>query len=78
MLSLHSYLVSKALDAKDLPFYALIASAMRKADTDNLARLRAAFPEVWSDLYRRYNAPGGILPEDGVDDPSSVPWEVSI
>jgi hypothetical protein len=33
---------------------------MRKADTENLAKLCAVFPEVWDELYERYNAPGGL------------------
>ena len=45
----------------DEPFYALIMAAMRRADTDNAALLKAAFPEVWDELYARYHAPGGRL-----------------
>lgn len=46
----------------DPPFYAIIMAAMRKADTQNLAKLRRAFPDVYQDLFDRYNAPGGYLP----------------
>ena len=46
-------------------FYGLIMAAMRRADTVNLAALRAAFPQVWAELDARYNAPGGVLPGDG-------------
>ena len=61
-LSLHAYDVSRELDRRDLPVSALIAAAMRKADTGNLELLREAFPRVWADLDARYNAPGGLLP----------------
>ncbi len=63
-MSLYDYEVSRELEAHDLPFYALIMAAMRRADTDNLDLLRAAFPEVWAELSARYHAPGGMLPGD--------------
>lgn len=59
---------SRKLAAMDWPFYALIMAAMRKADTDNLERLRAAFPRVWSEFWDRYHAPGGVLPDEGEND----------
>lgn len=45
-------------------FYALLSAAMRRADSANADRLRAAFPGVWSDLQARYDSPGGYLPGD--------------
>jgi hypothetical protein len=48
----------------DLPFYALIMTAMRQADTRNLAHLQRAWPQVWEELKLRYNAPGGFLTEE--------------
>ena len=62
----HAYLVSQELAAKDHPFYALIMAAMRKADTDNTAKLKAAWPEVWKELMLRYHAPGGALTSNEV------------
>jgi len=44
------------------PFYALIMAAMRQADTDNLERLKEAFPDVWAELSTRYMREGGFLP----------------
>jgi hypothetical protein len=65
-MSLHSYHVSLKLLKNDPPFCSLIMAALRKADTRNLAILSRAFPEVWTELDRRYNAPRlGVLPEDG-------------
>ena len=49
------------------PFYALIMAAARSADTDNMAKLEAAWPEVIDQLQRRYNAGGGILDGDCLD-----------
>ena len=64
LLDWHNYQAAKKLQAEDAPFYGLIAAAMWRADTFNAMRLRAAFPEVWDDLQRRYDSPGGFLPED--------------
>lgn len=63
-MSLYDYQVSKELGARDIPFYALIMAAMRKADTTNEILLRSAFPETWRELQQRYHAPGGILPDE--------------
>lgn len=67
-MSLHGYHVSKKLAAGDPPFYSLIMAAMRKADTENLMKLQLAFPDVWIELQRRYDAPLGVLPEDKIRD----------
>jgi len=62
-MSQYDYLKSMEIAAKDYPFYALIMAAMRKADDINGGKLKAMFPEVWQELRKRYNAPGGILDE---------------
>ena len=71
-LNLIDYELSKRLAAMDLPFHALIAAAARKADTENSFKLRSVFPKLISDLERRYNSPGGMLPEDEIRDPEST------
>jgi hypothetical protein len=58
-MSYHEYVVSKELHGA--PFYALIMAAMRQADTFNTEKMRAAWPDVWDELYARYHAPGGVL-----------------
>jgi hypothetical protein len=63
-MSHHDYEVSKLISSHDYPFYALIMAAMRQADTDNAESLRKAFPDVRAELQARYDAPGGILPEE--------------
>lgn len=60
-MSWHEYEISKSIDRLDPPFYALIMSAMRKADPLNLAALQQVWPSVWDELDARYNAPGGFL-----------------
>lgn len=65
-MSLYDYKMSQQISARDYPFYSLIMAAMRQADTPNIAKLRVMFPEIWSELDRRYHARGGVLPEDGV------------
>jgi hypothetical protein len=71
-MSLHSYQVSRALSRVDRPFSAYIMAAMRKADPDNLAKLQAAFPEIWAELDARYNAPLGFLDGEGPPNPAWV------
>lgn len=63
-MSLHDYEVSKEIAAEDYPFYALVMAAIRQADTDNLVRLRTAFPNTYGEMMARYRAPGGIIPSD--------------
>ena len=53
----YEYKQSLEIAAQDYQFYALIAAAMRQADTDNLERLQSAFPEVWASLQKWYNSP---------------------
>lgn len=60
-MSLQDYHQSLALEAKGIPFYALLMTAMRVADSDNLIKLRRAFPFVYDELQARYNAPCGCL-----------------
>ncbi len=56
-MSRYDYIVSQRI-TYDYSFHALLMAAMRRADTANLAKLTAAFPDVWVELGRRYNAPG--------------------
>jgi len=70
-MSLHEYLCSQTISSHDPPWHALLFSLMRKADTTNSAKLKAAWPEQWEELQRRHNAPGGVLPEDDLD-PAAV------
>jgi hypothetical protein len=49
---------------EDLPFYGILQGLMRLADSDNLMRLQLMWPDVWSDLKARYDAPDGRLPFD--------------
>ena len=59
-MSIIEYRESQFLECEG-SFNGLLMEAMRKADTDNLEKLKAAFPEVWAELQQRYNAPGGAL-----------------
>ena len=65
-MSYHEYLAAKELARADAPFYALIMAAMWRADSDNVEKLRAAWPEVWDEVYARYHAPGGLLEGEAV------------
>jgi len=68
-MSLREYQESREISKSDPQFCALIMAAMRKADDKNLAKLRAAWPEVWDELSARYNAPGGFLSPDEIPVP---------
>ena len=59
-MSRHDYIESRVIAEQDHGFYALIMAAMRKADTVNSFRLKEAFPDTWTELHDRYNAPGGL------------------
>lgn len=61
-MSRYEYEESRRIVAGDPSFRALVMAAMRRADTANLERLRAAFPEIHAELSARYDAPGGVLP----------------
>ncbi|MDD5045156.1 MAG: hypothetical protein PHG51_06430 [Candidatus Omnitrophica bacterium] len=71
-MSLYDYKIGAkiCLDYGDDEFYGIIQAAMRMADTDNLEKLKAAFPEVWADLQARYKAPGGKLAGDPEETPA--------
>jgi len=64
----HQYEASKEIctlrHENNWPYYALIMAAMRDGDTMNRAKLKAAFPDIWQDLWERYDAPGGVLDGD--------------
>lgn len=66
-MSLYDYRQSISISSQDHPFYAIIMTAMRQADDDNVEILREAFPEVWDELNERYNAPGGLIGEEVKD-----------
>jgi len=63
-MSHYDYRRSIQIAIQNEPFYALIMAAMRQADTNNLERLREAFPAVYDELVQRINAPNGVLPEE--------------
>jgi hypothetical protein len=63
-MSLYSYLESKGISEQGHDFDALIMAAMRKADDVNVELLKAAYPEIWEELFARYYADGGILSGD--------------
>ena len=63
-MSHYDYKKSQEIAAEGYPFYALIMAAMRQADTDNTMKLHRAFPEIYSELWERYNAPGGLVKDE--------------
>lgn len=65
-MSYSDYKLSQKLELEidDDNYYALIMTAMRKADDTNRAKLQKMWPEVWEELQARYWAPGGLLREE--------------
>lgn len=75
-MSHFDYEESIRIAAQDHSFKALIMAAMRKADTNNMAKLTRAFPDIRDELLDRYNAPGGLLPgERNAKDSTGGPEE---
>jgi len=56
--------ISKGEGVIDPSIYALIMSAMRKADSSNTKKLKGAYPELWEELNLRYNSPGGFVSKE--------------
>ena len=71
-MSKYDYDMSRQLVRDEPPFYALVMAAMRAADSENIERLRSAFPDVYEELVSRYNAPGGVLASDRPADQHSA------
>lgn len=63
-MSYHEYAVSREITGEDYPFYGLIMAAMRQADSSNVLKLQAMWPDVHRELLARYNAPGGLLEDE--------------
>jgi len=67
-VTLHDYLTSRRISELDPSITALIMAALRKADTANEAKLRAAWPDLCAEAKYRYWSGGGLLPgEPGYD-----------
>ena len=51
-MSLHDYRIGLQVERKytDDDFYGIVQGLMRMADTDNLNKLKAAFPNTWNEL----------------------------
>jgi hypothetical protein len=62
-LNQYEYRKSLEISAYGYPFYALLAALMRDADTDNLEKLRSAFPGIYESLVRWTKTPGAYLDE---------------
>jgi hypothetical protein len=58
------YKISQVLSSKDVPFYALLFSLIRKADSNNLHKLESVFPDEVAEFKKRYMAPAGALTND--------------
>lgn len=64
MISYYDYEMSKRIAGEEYPFYALLAALIRQADSYNLVRLEAVFPEAVAEFRQRYHNPGGMSDEE--------------
>ena len=71
-MSYHEYLAAKVLLRLDPPFYALLMAAMQRCDSENEAKLRMMWPDLWDETYARYHAPGGALEGEAVYEGEAV------
>jgi hypothetical protein len=60
-MGIYEYRESLEISKGDPGFYALLFSLIRKADSSNLSRLTAMWPDEVAEMKERYNAPGGVL-----------------
>lgn len=45
----------------EFTFRSWIMALCRNADTENTLVIQRCWPDIWTEMYTRYNAPGGIL-----------------
>ncbi len=60
----YDVIVARELCKKHYPPEALIMDLMRRADDENIQRLKRCFPTIYAEFVARYYAPGGILESD--------------
>lgn len=63
-MSHYDYVTSREIAKGDPPFAALVMAALRKADSENYARITEAFPEITAEFRYRYWSSGGYLPDE--------------
>ena len=63
-MSHYAYMESSRISVNDPPFSAIIYAAIRKGDTVNQEKIKAAWPEEYEEFWLRFNAPGGFLPRE--------------
>ena len=63
-MSLYDYRMSQRISAEDPSFETQIMAAYRKADTWNARAIQAQWPNTVAELQARYDAPGGLLPDE--------------
>ena len=61
------YKAGLALAKADADFYGLIVAAILRADSNNAAKIRAAWPDVYDVTEQRYHGPGGYISTDSDD-----------
>ncbi len=70
-----TYWAAREIAAKGYSFYALLQATIRRADSDNLSKLKAIWPEVVAEIQARYVSPGGYL--EGEEVPDDFPFQMT-
>lgn len=60
-MSHYDYELSIRISTRDEPFYALLFALMRRADSENLEKIKDTWPIESQEFYERYVSPGGLL-----------------
>lgn len=60
-MSYHEYRVSQLITSKGYPFYAMLFAMIRQADSNNLEKIKQAWPARYEEFMSRYHSPGGLL-----------------
>ncbi len=63
-MSLADFRAASAFQGCDLTFNAFIMSAMRKAQGEDLDKLKEAWPAIYAELDARMRTNKGVLPSD--------------
>lgn len=71
----HDYTQSREIAGHTMATY--IMAAIRCAPDSEIVVLRAAFPDIYSELEARYHSPGGHLPTDNAP-PEPLLWDQTV
>lgn len=63
-MSYSDYREALEISTKDPSFRSLVMALIRKADTDNTAKIVREWPAIYEEFCSRYHAPGGMFDDE--------------